>query len=433
MWGGGANLGEFGVTGTTFTPNDDPGANTFVTPLNNGVAIADDAIGSGYLMYSVESVHDRFAGPNSPHPLNANHLIGVRYNGGWEYNDNYVWVPFTPVASDVLLASANFSADTVTSLEGTGGTSNGVTAGYASGDLVFSVNVWGGEFNLGEFGITGTSFVANESPGSTIFVTPVNNGVAVTDNAVGTGYLMYSAQNVFDRFAGVNVPHPLNANHLIAVRYNGGWQYNDNLTWNSFTPVASDVLLATADFSSDTVTSLEGTGGSVNGITSGYASGDLTFAPNIWGGDFNPGEFGVTGTSFVPNGALTAASKLDITMVLDGNDDLRHDDGHDHEHDIEDGLPFVGFDGPGELFVPSSLNAVPSVSPISAHLVDAALKDDAGALEARVTPILMARLAPAAFRQRSGRSEATQSERLDASDLAFCEHAFASDGEGGWL
>ncbi len=69
-------------------------------------------------------------GANSPHPLNADHLIGVRYNGGWEYNDNYVWVPFTPVTSDVLLASANFSTDTVTSLEGTSGNINSVAAGF---------------------------------------------------------------------------------------------------------------------------------------------------------------------------------------------------------------------------------------------------------------------------------------------------------------
>ncbi len=309
VWAGSANLGEFGVTGTNFTPNEDPGSNTFVTPLNKGVAIADDATGGGYLMYSAESVHERFAGANSPNPSNADHLIGVRYNGGWEYNDNTRLGTFHPRGVGRAAGQRdNFSTDTVTSLEGTGGTINGLAAGYASGDLVFAANVWDGDFNLGEFGVTGTSFVANEDPGSTVFVTPVNNGVAVTDDAVGTGYLMYSEQSVFDRFAGANVPNSFNANHIIAVRYNGGWQYNDNLTWNSFTPAASDVLLATVDFTNDTVSSLQGTGGSVNGIVSGYASGDLTFAPNVWAGAFNFGEFGVTGSSFVPNSAASAGA-----------------------------------------------------------------------------------------------------------------------------
>jgi RHS repeat-associated protein len=41
--------------------------------------------------------------------------------------------------------------------------------------------------------------------------------------------------------------------------------------------------------------------GDDHGIVKGYASGDLSFTANQWGGVANPGEFGVSGTQFTPN------------------------------------------------------------------------------------------------------------------------------------
>ena len=43
-------------------------------PLNNGVAAHDPRTGTGYIMYSEESVHTRFAG-NPPSAWAADHLI----------------------------------------------------------------------------------------------------------------------------------------------------------------------------------------------------------------------------------------------------------------------------------------------------------------------------------------------------------------------
>jgi RHS repeat-associated protein len=127
-------------------------------------------------------------------------------------------------------------------------------------------------------------------------VTQLKNGVACQDGATGTGYLLYSAENVHSRFAA-HVPYSTNADHFVCVRYSGGWQYDTNDAYYSFTPRSTDVLVAQVDFSNDTVTSLAGQNSTLNGITYGYASGNLTFQANVFAGVSNPGEFYLTGTS----------------------------------------------------------------------------------------------------------------------------------------
>ena len=125
----------------------------------------------------------------------------------------------------------------------------------------------------------------------------LNSGVAVDDSRTGTGWLMYSAQNVVTRF-GTQVG---NADHIISVfRANGQWYADKNFGQVAFTPVATDLLLAEVNFTADTVTSLEGASGAEYGIVKGYASGDLVYIPNQWAGVYNANEFGVTGTTFTP-------------------------------------------------------------------------------------------------------------------------------------
>lgn len=126
----------------------------------------------------------------------------------------------------------------------------------------------------------------------------LGRGIAVADDAVGSGYIMYSEESVFDRFAA-NPPLANNSQHLIAVQYDDGtWTYSDNWQWISFSPIATDRLLAEIDFDVDMSTSLEGASGSSHGITLGYAEADLTFAANMWNNKYNAGEFMVTGTFF---------------------------------------------------------------------------------------------------------------------------------------
>lgn len=266
-----------------------------VGALNSGVAADDSRTGTGYLMYSASNVVTRFGAQVG----NADHIIAVLYSGGqWYADKNFGQVAFTPAATDVLLATVDFTNDTVSSLEGSSGTEYGIDYGYASGDLVYTADFWNGSANDGEFGVSGTTFTPNSGGGSSaVSIGALNNGIAAVDGRTGNGYLMYSSDNVITRFGA----YTGNSDNVIAVYYNGSqWYADTNFGQSVFTPVASDVLLASVSFSNDTVTSLEGTNTTEFGIQKGYSSGDLNYIADSWNGSSNDGEFEITGTEFTP-------------------------------------------------------------------------------------------------------------------------------------
>jgi len=134
----------------------------------------------------------------------------------------------------------------------------------------------------------------------------LNYGVACQDGASGTGYIMYSVADIGIRFAARPNTESNNADHFICVRHDGtNWQYDTNSTYVSFLPAPNDVLVAAVDYSNDTVSDLAGTNNIINGISLGYVSGDMVFTANQWNGASNSGEFGISGTSFVPNHDLS--------------------------------------------------------------------------------------------------------------------------------
>jgi RHS repeat-associated protein len=131
---------------------------------------------------------------------------------------------------------------------------------------------------------------------------PVGNrrsGVAARDWANGPGYILFSEQNVHQRFAA-QPPASGNAEHFIAVsRQNDQWVYDTNLLYVPFTPHPTDILVAACDFTANTVTLLAGTLGETHGIARGYLSGDLDIIPESFGGQQDAGEFElVAGTAF---------------------------------------------------------------------------------------------------------------------------------------
>ena len=106
---------------------------------------------------------------------------------------------------------------------------------------------------------------------------------------------MWSSQGVHSRF--VPAPYWPSADHLVAVSWDGSqWLYDNNQVLTPFVPAADDCLVAEVDFSADTVTLLQGSSGVINGIDSGWSTGDLGVTPNEWDGSPNAGEFGITGT-----------------------------------------------------------------------------------------------------------------------------------------
>lgn len=136
------------------------GATIDTTPINSGIAVVDDATGKGYIMYSAASVHTRFPA-NRPHNANSDHLIAVQYDGQWKFHNNVGLNPFSPRATDILLAEVDYDNDTTTSLRGAWGSENGIQRGFAFGDLTFLADQWNGNPNDGEFLVLGTHFVAN--------------------------------------------------------------------------------------------------------------------------------------------------------------------------------------------------------------------------------------------------------------------------------
>jgi RHS repeat-associated protein len=276
------------------------------------VACQDTASGTGYILYSAESVFTRFIA-HPPEANNAVHFICVKYESSlWKYDDNTAYYVFEPADSDILVAAVDFTNDTVASLVGQNTVENGIVKGYSSGNLTFTADWYNGASNDGEFGLGGSSFTPNYPA---VYPTPFTYGVACQDSASGSGYLLYSAEDVcfaaeqqICRFAA-HPPEANNARHFIAVRYNAGtsqWEYDNNTAYYAFSPAESDVLVATLNFDTDTAALLNGTNSSEYGIAKGYRSGDLAVAGDTYNGNSNDGEFYMTGAYFVPNSRVLA-------------------------------------------------------------------------------------------------------------------------------
>ena len=78
-------------------------------------------------------------------------------------------------------------------------------------------------------------------------------GVAAHDEATGSGWLLWSAEDVHTRFSPI--PHGPAADHLIAVVWDGGqWLVDNNSVLTPFIPASDDCLVAEVDFTNDTVT-----------------------------------------------------------------------------------------------------------------------------------------------------------------------------------
>ena len=296
-WKNKFNVGEFEVKGTHFYVGDRMPPAT-IGDYGLGIGVHDAAVGIGYILHSESNVFDRFAG-DPPRAEGALNMVAVQFDtetSRWRYSNNSTWVEFTPNETDRLIAGVNFDDDTIDGLDGYGGKVNGINQGYFDSDLEFVVNRWDDDIDIGEFQVTGTFYTTD---GISVSMGYPGQGIAVDDAATGTGYMMYSEEVLKHRFSD-NPPWRSTSTNAIAVRFDSGnWQYNDNLTWHNFTPVSTDRLIATIDYDSNAIHSLEGAVGSVNGIIQGYFDSDLTFVANSWGGRYNPAEFQILGTSFI--------------------------------------------------------------------------------------------------------------------------------------
>ena len=85
-------------------------------------------------MYSLQNFYNRF--DQNHFDASADHFVAVAYNmGAWTYFNNDDPLPFTPMETDVLVASVDYTADTVQSLEGVDEDFLGIHKGYTEGNL----------------------------------------------------------------------------------------------------------------------------------------------------------------------------------------------------------------------------------------------------------------------------------------------------------
>ena len=188
------------------------------------------------------------------------------------------------------------------------------------GDVSFDT---GEAFNFQvDEGASNTFAVANGDGPQTLSLGNLNDGIASWDSASGTGYIMYTEEDIYSRF-GAN-PGFNTADNLVAVVHQGGqWYWSAWGGLTPFTPTNTDRLLAEVDFDADTVTNLEGTDDTIEGIDAGYTSGDLAVTPNQFGTPpaASPDDFSVAGTQVVvPPQTLAdqltfTSSQLDVSTA----------------------------------------------------------------------------------------------------------------------
>ncbi|HAH44050.1 FecR family protein [Gimesia sp.] len=130
------------------------------------------------------------------------------------------------------------------------------------------------------------------------------------DEYIGKAYLMYSATSLLDRIPNISGPSKL-SQHFSVVYFDETsteWKFPDNTGLISFTPDATDLLLARIDSRGPDKNSITkeftyfaGTQENIHGITSGYQSGDIQIIPDRFQGEANPGEYTLEGTYFIRN------------------------------------------------------------------------------------------------------------------------------------
>ncbi len=295
QWNGLTNAGEFEATGTTITLNTSQ-VNVPLGYLASGINAKEWAVGKGYILFSPLGLTSRF----TLYSAQAPHFAAVYYsNETWYYYNNEIAIAFTPLATDVLVASVDYSADTpAVLLSGQNTVTHGIRTGYVEGDLGIMVNQYAGISNPGEFTATGT-FIMLNSPPVNVPLGNLGSGINAKEWAVGKGYILFSPLSLTSRFSLYSAQAP----HFAAVYYsNDTWYYYNNEIAIAFTPLATDVLVASIDYSADTpAVLLSGQNTMTHGIRTGYIEGDLGIIVNQYAGISNLGEFTATGTSITLN------------------------------------------------------------------------------------------------------------------------------------
>eukprot|EP00933_Yihiella_yeosuensis_P080283 TRINITY_DN9369_c0_g2_i1.p1 TRINITY_DN9369_c0_g2~~TRINITY_DN9369_c0_g2_i1.p1 ORF type:complete len:572 (-),score=89.12 TRINITY_DN9369_c0_g2_i1:102-1583(-) len=298
-------------------------------------------------MYSQEDVNARWNLDENQDDFRkhtAKNFVCVRWKKThWEYDCNWKdetdrtsnvsWHAFTPLSSDILVASVDFDQDHVVALNGTKLRFKGLRIGYANGDLNFFPNqTMTGARDDGEFRLNGTYLRAwPYSPppplpplpalaqpkllNGSLTRLPVQPGtIRCTDNNTGLGFLMWSLEDINERWDVDKTEKDFRQHttkHFVCVQYRDNtWRYDtnwadepdraSNQSWQTFLPAPQDILMAKVNFDTDTVADMKGVNLTHKGITLGYHTGDMSFFANQGASAAaDTGEFRMSGSYFL--------------------------------------------------------------------------------------------------------------------------------------
>eukprot|EP00933_Yihiella_yeosuensis_P002581 TRINITY_DN1043_c0_g2_i2.p1 TRINITY_DN1043_c0_g2~~TRINITY_DN1043_c0_g2_i2.p1 ORF type:complete len:942 (-),score=133.47 TRINITY_DN1043_c0_g2_i2:59-2884(-) len=281
--------------------------------------------GNGFIMYSQMDINLRWNKDPLRKDFNqtATNFLCVRYQDGyWQYDSNWnasntSWHNFSARSTDVLVASVDFRNYSFMDLKGLDTKYLGIQTGYADGDM--SITFPYTDFQMPDnitaididFDIRGTFLMVHEPKTTTTTTTttrktkpmqqkfkrgfykvhPQVGGFRCTDANKGNGFIMYTQVKVNERWKidpkGKDFRAKKNAaKNFVCIRYaNGSWWYDSNWadengrpsnkSWHAFYPLPTDFAVASVDFESLEVVSLQGTSAAYRELQIGYVGGDL--------------------------------------------------------------------------------------------------------------------------------------------------------------
>ena len=163
----------------------------FVGAANSGIAVSDDATGTGFILYSNEAVATRFGGLN---PDNAENFIAIQLDGTqWQYNNDSTWIDFDPVDGDVIVAEVNFDGDSVSTAISLPPVIQGIPLVNVEGQLYFAANRFGDVEDVGEFALLGDCIDTDLSQFANPFTTAAFASSPQRLSQIAIGALQYES------------------------------------------------------------------------------------------------------------------------------------------------------------------------------------------------------------------------------------------------
>lgn len=212
------------------------------------------------------------------------------WKDGRELDWNFEGVTATTVASSgavfFLMKSGTYDEPTIDEVNL--GLYEGIKRGFCSTGVTVADNQWNGVSNTSEMQTSGSFFTRHDTA---YHAGDHGQGILADEGYVGVAWVMYSADGTrFPPYYSSQNP----ADHFGLVRYDAtaGWQWFDNVNWNTLTPADTDILVYKATYADVTGDNPVTTSAPDHLPNTFQSSNTFLKAPGsggVWKFDVNPG------------------------------------------------------------------------------------------------------------------------------------------------